>query len=416
MAGSEPFIAKCPKCKHDNVLRGKALTQALSCAKCDVYFCVGSKNQDSFLRPQKPVLPLGKKGNIDGVLYEVMGFVVKREKRYQYYWSEYLLFNPYHGIAFLSESNGNWNFIKPNPNHPWLTRVSGDPETEEGTFKLYARFSAEVTYAQGEFFTDVIDNTETSHYFEYINPPYLLSYEQSATANASYKGKYITKSTVAKAFGLQLGALPSKVGMGYTQPLRFTVNEASLILATFVTLVATFLIMAFINNGALNETVWQGNFDQASLNDQKMFVTPSFELKGGTKDLVVEMFAPVSNDWFFAEYSLINETTGDELVFTSEVEYYYGVEDGYAWTEGSQSGEAFISAVPEGRYHINIYPEFSLFNHRFSITVRHDVPFYSNLGVMIFVLLVFPVCYYIYKANREMKRWEDSDYSPYSTE
>jgi len=404
----------CPKCKHLNVPKGKALTLALTCEKCNLYFCTQSNIHDEFRDRYAPVLAVGSVGEIEGVKYRLMGFTVKRERKYRYIWHEYFLFNPNVGIAFLTLYDGNWNFLKPYSKHPWLFSSVVDPHIEEGKFRLYAKYKAELLFASGEFFTDIIDVTESSTHYEHINPPYILNFEDNHHHLSAYLGAYISPAEVAEAFGVSLEKLPKKKGMGYTEPLLLSFEESTLLRITGIAFVLAVFVQFIFSSSALNESVFQAHFNEANLNGQKMFSTKSFELKGGVKNVEFKISAPISNDWFFAEYSLINEQNNEEYVFTNEIEYYYGREDGESWSEGSNEGDAFLSSIPEGKYHINIYPEFSLSNHEFTIRVYRDVPFFSNLFVFLFILLLFPVGFYVYKNRRERKRWEDSDFSPYT--
>jgi hypothetical protein len=286
---------------------------------------------------------------------------------------------------------------------------------DKGTFELYAKYRAEVMYASGEFFFDVIDVTEKTQHYEHINPPYILNYEEGNNRLGAYLGEYMTPDKVAAAFKLTKDKLPPKANMGYTEPIAFNFDPGSLFKITALTLLLATLIQIFFVNTAENKFMVGQEYNQADMGDQKMFTTPSFTLSG-TKDLLVQVSAPISNDWFFAEYSLINETTGDELIFSKEIEYYKGYTDGENWSEGSNVGEAFLSTIPEGNYHINIYPEFSLTNHQFSVAVYRDVNFYSNYIIMFLLLLIFPVAIYFYRRSIEVKRWADSDYSPYTYE
>jgi hypothetical protein len=414
MSGNSTILEKvCPECGHSNALRGKALTLALTCKKCGVYFRSQTQYHDKFINSYKPYFSIGSKAKITDKTYELLGFTVKREKSYGYKWHEYTLFNPHHGIVFLSESNGHWNLLHPNPDNPWLFTYSESPSTKEGTFNLYSKSKAEVVFAQGEFLSDVVDLTDGATNFEYINPPYLLTYEENKSRVSCCLGKYITRGEVANIFSVPISQLPAPQGMGYTEPLLFSFKEQTLVLMTLLTMMAAFVIQLVYNNTALNEKILYKQYDQIELTDQKFFLTPSFQLKGGEKNLQVNIFAPINNDWFFAEFSLINDLTDEEYVFTNEIEYYYGYEGGESWTEGSQRGEAFLSSIPGGSYHINVYPEFSGSNQRFEISVIRDVPYFSNLMVLCFFLILFPVAFYIYKHYKNVKRWEDSNYSPY---
>lgn len=417
MSGNNRLYEKaCPKCKHVNVMKGRALTVALTCKKCGLYFCVHNNIQDQFLDKYGPSIQVGSRGVIDGKMYEVMAFTVKRERKYRYKWYEYFLFNPHYGIAFLSEYGGNWNFLKPYSKHPWSYSQTTDLTIKEGTFQLYAKYKAEVLFGTGEYFHDVIDQTQSSTHYEHICPPYILNYEGSDKEISAYLGEYIAPEKVAEAFKIDRKKLPAKEGMGYTQPVLYAFKESSLISLTFFSVLFATLMLFFFNESSSNRQLLQKHFDERDLAGQKMFTTPSFELTDGLKNLSVQVYAPLSNDWFFAEYSLINETTEDEYVFTNEIEYFYGVEDGESWNEGSKSAEAYLSSIPAGKYHVNIYPEFSLTNHEFNIAVFRDVPFYSNYFITILVLCLFPIGYFIFKRYKEVKRWSESDYSPYRSD
>jgi Domain of unknown function (DUF4178) len=400
----------CAECSEVNTARGKALTLAMTCKKCGTYFYTNAKLNFKFLKKQDPLLALGSKGKIKGESYEVMSFTVKRENKYKYTWLEYGLFSPQHGVAFLSQNDGNWNFLKPYAKHPWMFGPPSTPQIDKGTFELYSKYRAEVLYASGEYFADIIDITEKSQHFEHINPPYILNFEQSNSRLGAYLGEYISPEQVASSFGLKRNQLPKKVGLGYTEPILFPFKQKTLVTVTLVSILLSTLVMLFFNNTALNKKVLHESYDQKTLGTQKMFVSKSFDLEGGTKNLEVRISAPLSNDWFFAEYSLINETTDEELIFTKELEFYHGTEGGYGWTEGSNESNAYLSSIPEGKYHINIYPEFSTTNHDFTIQVIRDVPHYSNYFILLIVLCIFPIALFYYKQHKEEKRWSESDY------
>jgi hypothetical protein len=177
----------------------------------------------------------------------------------------------------------------------------------------------------------------------------------------------------------------------------------------------TLSIKLFFSSIAEDKIVLKATYAQKELSEQKIFVTPSFNLMGGTKNLELYLSSPISNDWFFSEFSLVNEEDGTEYDFTKEIEFYYG----QGWAEGSKSGEAILSQIPEGKYHLNIYPEFSssiLANGYFDIELRRDVPISANFYYTCLLLLIYPVFYLFRKRYKESRRWQDSEYSPYDTE
>jgi hypothetical protein len=382
-----------------------------------MYFRTGSWDKRTFqnLRDEPHEIAIGAKARFDGYLYEVMGFVVKQESTYHYQWREYLIFNPLRGYAFLSEYNGHWNLIWPIEVDPRANPSDQDFYFEGEHFQLYQRYSAHVIFAKGEFFFDVVDMTANTVNYEYIAPPYLLEREESEDSVLWCKGEYLTRDEVSKAFSIPLSQLPSKKGAGYTQPFSKKFSDQAIILCTVLVISVMIFLQIVLTNSAEEKVVFHALYDRNELKDQKILVTPSFELKG-TRSLEIRLFAPLSNDWFFSEFTLVNETDGTEYNFTKEVEYYSGYEDGTSWTEGSKNGDAFLSQIPEGKYHLNIYPEFSFNGHEFEIWVVHDVPVQVNFYLTCIAVLLYPAFYFIRRHHREKRRWADSDYSPYHTE
>jgi hypothetical protein len=375
MSGNN-FTVTCPSCSTVNTLRGKAMTLALTCKNCKIYFRTGDWDSSTveFAYEEPQALPLGAKGRIDGFLYEVIGFVIKQEFKYHFRWREYLIFNPFRGYAFLSEYNGHWNFVWPIEENPLLHKADDTITYEGEMYHLFQAYYAKVVHARGEFFFDVFDITASTTNKEFIAPPYMLALEKSDDSILWCKGEYFTPNEIATAFSVPISALPSREGIGYTQPFRSPYSKNALIVFTVIALLFTFVLQLTINNSASNKVVYSGVFTKEEMTDQKLIVTPSFELTGGTKSLEIFISAPIANDWFFSEFTLVNETDGTEYNFAKEIEYYYGTEDGYGWTEGSKNGEAFLSQIPEGKYHLNIYPEFSFNNNAFDVTVKRDVP------------------------------------------
>jgi len=393
------------------------MTLAMTCPSCGIYFRVGQwdKSMTTFGSSYEPVLPLGTKGKIEGVVYEVMGFTIKKEQKYKYDWREYLLFNPFQGYAFLSEYDGHWNIVWPIENGP--TKRTAESDFYEGGlhYQLYQKYKAKVIYARGEFFFDVVDLTDSTQNSEYIGPPYMYALEVSDDSLLWCKGEYMTPQEVASAFNVPVKNLPGKKGIGYTQPVMAGVKPGAIVGLTFFILLVLVALQFFFSGTAAEKIVYQGNFSQTMLKDQKFFVTPSFQLDGGSKSLNIDIITPVQNDWFFGEFSLINDDTGTEIIFTKDIEYYQGYEDGESWTEGSPYGEAFLSQIPGGKYHINIYPEFSTSSHDFTIVVKRDVATMSNFFVTLVALALFPVGFFIRKNILEKRRWSESDYSPYAS-
>jgi photosystem II stability/assembly factor-like uncharacterized protein len=93
---------------------------------------------------------------------------------------------------------------------------------------------------------------------------------------------------------------------------------------------------------------------------------------------------------------------------------------GESWSEGSKSESLFMSQVPAGTYHINLYPEWGSINkdqNNFEIWVYEDVPMWSNFWVTLIVAALVVIIYYIRFRIFESNRWMESNFdSPYVTQ
>lgn len=414
MSGNNGHI-DCINCSAPISLRGKAMTVAVVCPSCKTYFRIGaSKNEKViFNDSEEPCIAIGSKGIIDDKKYEVFGFTVKKEQKYKYKWREYLLFNPFMGYAYLSEYDGHWNFIWPVEDDPVKGLNSGSFRYESREYKLFQKYNADVVCARGEFFFDEVEMTAATLNYEYISPPFVFGQEKSDDSVLSYSGEYLTPSEVASAFKITKDKLPPVKGTGYTQPILSGIDEDKLIILTAIFAVILLAMQFIFSTTSKEEVVYSASFEGSALDSQKVLVSPSFKLEGYERSLDFEVFAPVSNNWFAADFSLINEDNGKEYNFTKEIEYYSGYEDGESWSEGSQVGEAYLSRIPGGRYHVNIYPDWGGTKNPFSLKLKHDVPAWSNFFWSLLFLLLFPAGYFLLKGYYERQRWSESDYSPY---
>jgi hypothetical protein len=418
MTGGKPIgTASCPSCKHENELRGRSVTRALTCAKCKSYFRLKIRGDEKFAKFNEnhiPVLPLFSKGKINGITYQVMGFTVKREK-YSYKWREYHLFNPLVGMAYLSEYDGHWNLYKSYVGNPMNTSIDFTFQHETEKYRLYQKYTPRVLYAEGEFALDEVYISEATHVAEYIAPPHSFIQQASEYRCEWLKGVYISSAAIAEAFKLPKERIPEKIGLGYTQPIIQSFTEDNffkVILAAVLLLVA---LQVYFQSESKHEKVFSKTYYKKDLTEQKMFSTEPFAITGGMQGIQIEIGAPIDNDWLYADFALVEELTYTEHEFSKEIEYYHGVDGGESWSEGSSRGEAFLSKIPAGQYHINIYPQFGFNAEYFEIDVFQAEPIYSNFFVSLLLLAVFPLFYFARKYYKEKQRWSDSDYSPYET-
>src|SRR5713101_6965777 len=367
----------CPKCGAAIVLRSFGQAVTVVCSSCRSILDAKDPNLailqqfESKTRDVKPLIPLGTRGKLRGTDYEVIGFQRRSAliDGITYYWHEYVLFNPYKGIRYLSEYNGHWNDIS-------ICKTL--PTTEFG--------GAAIANYLGETY---------KHF-------------QSADANTDFV----------------LGEFPWQVRVGEQaavtdyvhQPSPVTINVTGIWLAFAAFTVFLLTLMAVFDMRAKKEPVLHETYqyNRADSKGESSFVTDVFELTGHPSTVEVKTFAPVSNHWIYLNYALINQDTGQAWDFGREVSYYSGYDSDGSWTEGKQNDAVVIPSVPPGPYYLRIEPaaDPSLPSIPYTVDVTHDVPVFGIYGIAFLALLV-PVVIISFRAYTfERSRWSESDHPP----
>src|SRR5262249_41150076 len=104
----------------------------------------------------QPGIPLGTRGKILGIEYEVVGFQVREIKvdGTAYRWREYLLFNPYKPFRYITEFDGHWNIVSTLVSLPSgdVRAVSQMPHHYEGNrYRHFQTSTAATIFVLGEF-------------------------------------------------------------------------------------------------------------------------------------------------------------------------------------------------------------------------------------------------------------------------
>ncbi len=369
-----------------------------------------------------PLIPLNTRGKLDGKTWEVIGFMVRSDVASRYFWMEYLLFNPYYGYRFLTEDKGHWVFVKMIKRKPDNLSFSSvrikspnKVEMDKRVYKIYNRGITKVDYVIGEFYWRVVVNSEVNS-TDYINPPNMLSIEYDDTEQVWSLGTHIDKKEVEKAF--KLAPRPTLgFGIGTIEPSANLAawNKIGPLWALF----AGFLTCAviFFSGTAKNTLASQylGNFvPNTKASDTTI---PKFTLDKNSANVQINLFAPVSNSWFYVSGEMVNNTTGASYPFEMTAEYYFGTDSDGAWSEGSATHQLDLSSVPGGEYYLNIDTESGDFKNtnqqQFEITVRRDVPSWYNYWWFLFLVSLPPMYSWCMMRRDEVSRWSNSDFNPY---
>lgn len=403
----------CPNCGGQVALSAPGQSLSAVCKHCTTIIDVTDENYRIIQKAEKarkirPIIPLGKRGQLQGIEWEAIGFMVRRDTQWGYSWQEYLLYNPWYGYRFLVLSDGHWSLVATVVEEEAVKK--GSSAWYEGvSYANHSSSVAQVMYVEGEFYWRVKrhDKANTS---DYVRPPYVLSAEWDRSGRTWSHGIYIEPSVVQDAFGLE--SVPRKVGIGGSQPNNFKRNLRKIgpMAALFIGVV---LLIHFFLGGS-PEAIYKQKYKQTS--KDSVFVSQPFEISGGTGNVEVDLRSDVSNSWLEVYGDLRNTETNVTYSFQMTVEYYYGYTGGENWTEGSKNKTLLINSVPEGTYELvltsyadiePLSPKISQGPKSFSIEMIRNVQISSNLILILVILGIYPLFLIFASSSFENRRFAD---------
>lgn len=405
----------CPNCGGPLNLIAPDKAERVTCPNCDSLLDVNQGNL-RFLHALKKnandqfVLSIGQKGTFkDGVEMIVIGAVVRSVtiEGTQYFWHEYLLYNPQTGFRWLVHSDNHWNYVE--PINPAEVVSYGNTATYGGkTFKIFQDAPARVEYVKGEFYWRV-ETGETVRAVDYVKAPQMLSCETSPNEMNWSLGTYMTNAEVEKAFGLTDVTLPAPWSVAPNQPFTggFYIKWGFAMLG-LLCIVAIFMLP--VSGGTatvLNESVTlQPNSNPNT--PQTVFSQP-FDLKGN-RNVRISASAPVNNAAADLDIDLVNEQNNQVESVAIPISYYQGVEDGESWSEGSTSGDTTISSLPAGRYMLRVEGTVEGVQQPLPIAlkVEQNVTRGANFCCAFLVLAIVPLFSLLRKWTFESRRWSES--------
>jgi hypothetical protein len=417
----------CPNCGGPLELRAPDKTERVTCPNCNSLLDV-NQGRLEFLKALKkqwfqPVIPLGTAGEVPEGKMTVIGAMARSVtiEGTQYYWSEYLLYNPQIGFRWLVQSDEHWNYVRAVPPGE-VNEIARSATYRNQTYRIFQDAQARVEAVQGEFYWKV-EAGEQVRGVDYVAPPYMLSKEVStvyitdpndpnkkkrATGEINWSlGTYIPVQQIEKSFGVT--GLPRPKGVAPNQPYKHWWIYKYWIAFLVIVLLVGFLTMALSGSSrqVFSQTVTLPPLPNED--GTQVFFSEPFELAGRRNIRIVGQ-SPVQNTWVYLEGDLINDETGVVQSFPIDISYYQGVEDGEAWSEGGQTDSAYTSAMPAGKYILRLEGQWEKWSQPATVVIRieQNVTHGVNLLIALIVLSIGPILMLIYHIGFERRRWSES--------
>lgn len=410
----------CPQCGAAIVLRALGNAETVVCASCHSILDAKDPNLQILQKFQAitnevpPLIPLGTRGKLRGTDYEVIGFQRRSitVEGIRYDWHEYVLFNPYKPIRYLSEYNGHWNDISVCKELPTVQFASVSYLGE--TYKHFQSSDATTNFVLGEFPWQVRVGEHAS-ISEYVKPPRVLASEKMANEVTWSLGEYMYGADIWKAFQLP-GQAPQAIGVYENQPSPVNENVKGIWGAFLAFALLLLVLLAGFDLASSKSSVFNSSYtlNPGEPRGEASFVTDVFSLEGRTSNVQVNTSANVNNSWIYLNYALINQDSGQAWDFGREVSYYHGRDSDGDWTEGSKSDSVVIPSVPSGHYYLRIEPEVDARHPpiTYTVEVKRDVTVPGLFGVAFLALLIPAIAITWRSLSFERARWAESDHPP----
>ncbi len=417
----------CPNCAGPLELRAPDKTERVTCPNCNSLLDV-NQGQLKFLKALEkpwfqPVIPIGTTGNVPEGKMTVIGAMARSVtiEGTQYFWGEYLLYNPQIGFRWFVHSDDHWNYVQAVPPGE-VAELTKTTSFRGNNYKVFQDAQAKVECVLGEFYWKV-EAGEQVRGIDYVCPPYILSKEvatvyvsdpkdpeakKRATGEINWSvGTYVTVPQIESAFSLTNLPRPSTVGANQPYLHKWIYKYWIVLVGVALLVGAITLFAAGSTRQVFAQTVALPPLPNAD--GTQVFFSEPFEL-AGRRNIRIVGESPVQNTWVYLEGDLINDETGLVQSFPIEISYFQGVEDGESWTEGAQKDSAYTSAVPGGKYILRLEGQWEKWQQpaTVSVKVEQNVTHGFNLVLALIVLSIGPIIMAIYHFSFERRRWSES--------
>lgn len=342
-----------------------------------------------------PEIPLGSRAEIDGITWEVVGYLERQRVDTGEGWREYLLFNPWEAYLWLID-DGQF----------WLGSPVTDTPDAAGRRAILARqdwhgirrYDARVRLAVGEFPWRVTAGERVA-VREYQHGTRLLSCEQTGEEESWTLITPQPAGRIEALFGLERRAAVATEWppLRTLWPLHLGMGMAAMIAVLIIDLAAP----AERHLVATNLLVQvDGPTTTASLGP--------VEVPDGRHRIAITALPNgygLDNQWIDLDYELVDRRTQTSYPVSGVAEYYRGRDSDGPWTEGDERPLTTMASIPGGTYDLVIEASGHSWlppgqtspdsmaprDQVYSIAVSRDGSFGDNLWLAGLALLLWPL-------------------------
>jgi hypothetical protein len=337
----------CPQCGGTIMLRAAGSSVSLVCEHCGSTLDATHPDlrliQAAHAALGQPEIPLGTRATLRREQWEVVGYLTRTDGETG--WSEYLLFNPYRGYAFLVDDGRRFHLGRLLDSLP--RAGSGSAIVGEEYYdKVGTSYSTSVTFVVGEFYWRVAVG-EQAKVTDYARRGAMLSRERTSSEETWTQLDLLNWGEAERVFGLPprspYGGQPSP---DETSPWLKMLKEALLIAGIAI---AALLFIA-VGRGT-QQQVASAETEAVLDGPEATLVIRDIALREPRNRVMIRAAAPaLANSWIDLDYSLVEQKTQESYDAYGLAEYYSGRDGDGPWSEGNDHPGTTLSSIPAGQY------------------------------------------------------------------
>ena len=338
----------CPNCGGTIALRAAGSTVSIVCEHCGSTLDATRPDLAVIVRADqamhRPAIALGTRGTLGNLAWEVVGYQERSDGEIG--WSEYLLFNPYEGYAFLVDdgrrfSLGRLMTVMPAPSWNGLTTASGTYKRFGDTYPVTTHFVV------GEFYWRVRAG-DVAQETDYVTPGTMLVCEETGNERTWTQLEMLPWGATERAFGLEPRASNDNgtPAPHEASPYRTAMRDALMIAALAF---AACLVIAIGTAGS--SRVLARDLTVSLDGRTQTTVLGPIDVTGASEKVAIAGRAGnLDNMWVDLDYSLVNRQTQASYDAYGLAERYHGSDSDGPWSEGSSEPDTGLASIPRGSY------------------------------------------------------------------
>lgn len=338
----------CPNCGGTIALRAAGSTVSVICEHCSSTLDATRPDLAVIVRADqalhRPPIALGTRGTLDGTAWEVVGYQERTDGEIG--WSEYLLFNPYEGYAFLVDDGRRFSLgrllaVLPGDRFGGLTQGGRD-------FAVFGEpYPVRTTFVVGEFYwrARVGDRAQET---DYVRPGTMLVCEESGNERTWTALEMQDWGIAERAFGIEPRRAEYR---GTPAPHEPSPYRAAWRDARALALLALAACIVIAIGTAASTRVLQRDLVVPVDGSTRNMVIGPIPVTGARERVRIEGRAGnLDNMWVDLDYSLVERRTQASYDATGTAEYYHGRDSDGSWSEGNAQPTTGLAAIPRGTY------------------------------------------------------------------